>query len=87
MFDFLLTFDLIIRQLTFLYNNFDYVFSNLLLEKKKGACMIRLKTYTVNEIIMRNEKAAITIAASITVFFYMSTGGYDLCYLETFTSS
>lgn len=31
-----------------------------------------------------NKKAAIMIAASVTVFFYMSTDGYDLCYLETF---
>jgi len=80
-----LTFDLIIRQLTFLYNNFDYVFSNLLLEKEKGSMHDTTEKYTVNEIKMDDDKkAAIIIAASVTVFFYMSTGGYDLCYLETF---
>lgn len=40
--------------------------------------------YTVNEIKMCNDKkAAITIAAPVTVFFYTSTDGYDSCYLET----
>ncbi|EAL13268.1 hypothetical protein protein [Bacillus cereus G9241] len=80
-----MTFDLIIRQLTFLYNNFAYVFSNLLFEKEKRSMHGTTEKYTVNEIKMCDDKkAAITIAASVTVFFYTSTGGYDLCYLETF---
>jgi len=40
-----LTFDLIIRQLTFLYNNFAYVFSNLLFEKEKESIHYTAKKY------------------------------------------
>ena len=55
--------------------------------KRKRSMHGTTEKYTVNEIKMCDEKAAITIAASVTVFFYTSTGGYDLCYLETFPSS
>ncbi len=59
-------------------------FQTYYLKKKKRAFIILLKN-TVNEIKMCNDKkAAITIAAPVTVFFYMSTGGYDSCYPETF---
>ncbi|TNP02565.1 hypothetical protein FHY68_18215 [Bacillus pacificus] len=47
---------MIIRQLTFLYNNFAYVFSNLLLEKEKGSMHDTTEKYTVNEIKMDNNK-------------------------------
>ncbi|ACP16042.1 hypothetical protein BAC_1191 [Bacillus anthracis str. A0488] len=47
---------MIIRQLTFLYNNFAYVFSNLLLEKENRTCIDAVQNNAVNEIIMRNEK-------------------------------
>jgi hypothetical protein len=67
-----LTFDLIIRQLTFLYNNFAYVVQTYYWKKKKVTFIFLIK------------KAAITIAASVTVFFYMSTDGYDLRSPETF---
>ncbi|KZD28951.1 hypothetical protein B4081_4376 [Bacillus cereus] len=36
---------MIIRQLTFLYNNFTYVFSNLLFEKEKESIHYTAKKY------------------------------------------
>ncbi|EEK80015.1 hypothetical protein bcere0009_10220 [Bacillus cereus R309803] len=47
---------MIIRQLTFLYNKFAYVFSNLLSEKENRNIHYIIQNGSVNEIIMCNEK-------------------------------